>query len=100
MVFSTFVFFYTSPDVMMSSIDMMLDLEDNLPDELMSGGSCWNDQVGNKGPGGGGPMNGEDNNGGPPVHVVPNVALQRMHNQQIHHLMQQVNLINLLSSNK
>jgi hypothetical protein len=42
-------------------------------------------------------MNGEDNNGGPPVHVVPNVALQRMHNQQIHHLMQQVNLINLLS---
>jgi hypothetical protein len=69
----------------------MFDLEDNLPDELMSGGNCWNDQMGNKGPGG--QMNGgDDNNGGPPVHIVPTVQLQqRLHNQQMaHHLMQQV----------
>lgn len=68
-------------------------LEDNLPDELVSSGNNWGEQLGGnkppaQGPGPGGmPLNGEDPG-------VPNVQLQRQmaqqHQQQLQHLMQQV----------
>lgn len=70
-------------------------LEDNLPDELVSSGNNWGEQLGGnkppaQGPGPGGmPLNGEDPG-------VPNVQLQRQmaqqHQQQIQHLMQQVSV--------
>lgn len=64
-------------------------LEDNLPDELVSSGNSWGEQLGGnkppaQGPGPGMPLNGEDPN-------IPNVQLQRqIQHQQLQHMMQQV----------
>lgn len=64
-------------------------LEDNLPDELVSSGNNWGEQLGGNKPPAQGPgpgnqhINGEDPN-------VPNAMLQRqLQQQQLHHLMQQ-----------
>lgn len=72
----------------LSSIDIY-GLEDNLPDELVSSGSNWGEQLGGNKPPAQGPgpgnqhMNGEDPN-------VPNAVLQRqLQQQQLHHIMQQ-----------
>uniref|UniRef100_A0A1B0DMU5 Uncharacterized protein n=2 Tax=Phlebotomus papatasi TaxID=29031 RepID=A0A1B0DMU5_PHLPP len=72
------------------------NLEDHLPDELVSSGTNWGDQLaGNKppaqgpGPGGAPQMNGEDSGVVPPN---ANIAMQRLHQQQLaQHLMQQGN---------
>lgn len=83
------MFFYFI-DVL-SSLDIF-GLEDNLPDELVSSGNSWGEQMGGnkppaQGPGPGGPLNGEESG-------VPNVALQRqLQQQQLQHLMQQVNIL-------
>lgn len=61
-----------------------------MPDELVSSGNSWGEQLGGnkppaQGPGPGGPINGEDPG-------VPNIALQRqLQQQQLQHLMQQGN---------
>ncbi|XP_059616198.1 protein cbp-1-like [Phlebotomus argentipes] len=69
------------------------NLEDHLPDELVSSGTNWGDQMASnkppaQGPGPGGPpqMNGEDSGVVPPS---ANIAMQRLHQQQLTHLMQQ-----------
>lgn len=75
---------------MLSTLEMF-DLEDNLPDELVSGGPSWEQMCGNKPPAQGpGPgnnhqqMNGNDDTG------LNNAQIQRQmqHQQQLsHHLM-------------
>lgn len=74
---------------MLSTLDMF-DLEDNLPDELVSGGPSWEQMCGSKppaqgpGPGNHQQMNGNDDTG------LNNAQIQRQmqHQQQLsHHLM-------------
>lgn len=77
----------------LSSIDIF-GLEDNLPDELVSSGNNWGEQLGGNKPPAQGPgpgsqhLNGEDPG-------VPNIALQRqLQQQQLHHMMQQQQQVN------
>lgn len=72
-------------------------LEDNLPDELVSSGNNWGEQLGGnkppaQGPGPGGmPLNGKDP-GVPNVQLQRQLAQQQQQQQQLQHLMQQVNI--------
>lgn len=73
----------TRTDVL-SSIDIF-GLEDNLPDELVSSGNNWGEQMGGNKPPAQGPgpgnqhINGED----------PNAMQRQLQQQQLHQLMQQ-----------